>query len=104
MEEETRILTAADKLYGDIHYGTMLRIAFQTGMRKGELLALKAEDVDLEHATVNITKTFSRGALGTPKTGRKRTVQLGCPISVKTTEDRVPVRAHPGQAREREQP
>jgi len=86
VEEQGRILASADKIYPSIHYGTMLRIAFQTGMRKGELLALKFEDFDLEHATVNITKTFSRGALGTPKTGKKRTVALGCPVSIKSKE------------------
>jgi integrase len=86
VEEQTRILAAADKLYPDIHFGTMLRIAFQTGMRKGELLAIKFEDFNLDHAKVNITKTFSRGQLGTPKTGEKRTVQLGCPISIKSKE------------------
>src|SRR6266851_5800305 len=86
VEEQGRILAAADKLYGDIHYGTALRIAFQTGMRKGELLALRAEDVDREHATVTVSKTFSRGMLGTPKTGKKRVVALGCPISTKSKE------------------
>jgi len=86
VEEQGRIIAAADKLYGSIHYGTMLRIAFMTGMRKGELLALKAEDIDMEHATVAISKTFSRGFLGSPKTGRKRVVQLGCPISIKSKE------------------
>ncbi len=35
---------------------------------------------------MNITKTFSRGALGTPKTGKKRTVALGCPVSIKSKE------------------
>ncbi|HEX9480055.1 MAG TPA: tyrosine-type recombinase/integrase, partial [Methylomirabilota bacterium] len=56
------------------------------GMRKGELLALKAEDFDLDHATVSVSKTWSRGSLGTPKTGKKRVVALGCPLSVKTKE------------------
>jgi integrase len=86
VEEQGRIIAAADKLYGDIHYGTALRIAFQTGCRKGELLALRAEDINREHATVTISKTFSRGMLGTPKTGKKRVVQLGCPISIKSKE------------------
>lgn len=86
VEEQGRIIAAADKLYPTIYYGTMLRIAFQSGMRKGELLALKFEDVDTEHATVTVSKTFSRGMLGTPKTGKKRVVQLGCPISIKSKE------------------
>jgi integrase len=84
VEEQGRILAAADKLYPDVHFGTALRVAFQSGMRKGELLALKAEDFDLDHATVSVSKTFSRGMLGTPKTGKRRVVQLGCPISVKS--------------------
>jgi len=86
VDQQTRILAAADRLYGDIAFGTMLRVAFQTGMRRGELLALKAEDFDLDRATVSVSKTWSRSSLTTPKTGKKRMVQLGCPISVKSRE------------------
>jgi integrase len=53
-------------------------IAFllSTGCRKGEALALKWEDVDFEGARVSIRRSLSRGQLGTPKSGRARSVVL----------------------------
>ena len=45
-----------------------LGISFFTGMRSGELLALKWEDIDFNTDTISITKTVSGGSIGTPKT------------------------------------
>lgn len=53
-------------------------LAFYTGMRRGELLGLKWEDVDLDNATVRIIRTLTRTdngrqlALGEPKTKKSR--------------------------------
>ena len=53
-------------------------LAFHTGMRRGELLGLKWEDVDLDNATVRIRRTLTRTdngrqlALGKPKTKKSR--------------------------------
>jgi integrase len=51
-------------------------LAVQTGMRQGELLALKWEDVDLNRGVVHVKRTLvrSRGriALGEPKTKKSR--------------------------------
>jgi integrase len=51
-------------------------LAVTTGMRQGELLALKWQDVDLENATVSVrhtlTRTGGRYALGEPKTKKSR--------------------------------
>jgi integrase len=51
-------------------------LAVHTGMRQGELLALKWQDVDLENATVSVRRTLTRSggrySLGEPKTKKSR--------------------------------
>jgi integrase len=51
-------------------------LAVTTGMRQGELLALKWQDVDLENATVSVRRTLTRSGgrytLGEPKTKKSR--------------------------------
>ncbi len=56
-------------------------LAVHTGMRQGELLALKWEDVDLNEGVIRIRRTLVRSggriALGEPKTrGSRRTIHL----------------------------
>jgi integrase len=59
-------------------------LAVNTGMRRGELLGLKWDDVDLENATVRVRRTLTRIdngkrlALGPPKTSRAA-APLGSP-------------------------
>jgi len=76
-KETHRFLEAArgDKLE------TLYVVAVTTGMRQGELLALKWQDIDLENACVSVrrTITMSRGRilLGEPKTKKsRRTIHL----------------------------
>jgi len=45
-----------------------LGISFFTGMRSGELLALKWEDVDFVTDTISINKTIAEGTINSPKT------------------------------------
>jgi len=51
-------------------------LAVTTGMRQGELLALKWQDVDLGNATVSVRRTLTRSGgrytLGEPKTKKSR--------------------------------
>jgi len=49
-------------------FKNLIGILFFTGMRIGELLALKWEDVDFKTDTISINKTISVGTIGTPKT------------------------------------
>jgi len=45
-------------------------------MRQGELIALKASDVDYEGRLIHVQRTLSRGILKPPKNGRDRYVNI----------------------------
>lgn len=60
----------------------LLVLALTTGMRRGELLALRWKDVDLDRSVLAVTGSLqgqSRPTLsiGTPKSGKSRSVALG---------------------------
>jgi integrase len=57
-------------------YRTLCLVALKTGMRQGELLALCWNDVDLENAVVRVRRSFTGGAVGTPKNRERRDVHL----------------------------
>ncbi|MBA2384299.1 MAG: site-specific integrase, partial [Actinobacteria bacterium] len=44
--------------------------AAMTGMRRGELLALRWQDVDWDAGVIRVRRTYTRGQFGTPKTRR----------------------------------
>src|SRR5215203_699325 len=76
-EEVRRLLEVAS---GD-RLEALWVLAVQTGMRQGELLALKWTDVDLEAGKVSVRRTLTRESghytLGEPKTKKsRRTVKL----------------------------
>ncbi len=43
-------------------------IGFFTGMRTGEIIGLKWEDIDLKNRTINIKRSIGKGMISTPKT------------------------------------
>ena len=47
-------------------------LAVHTGMRPGELLALKWDDIDLDSGTLQLNRALSDGEFTTPKTARSR--------------------------------
>lgn len=56
---------------------TMVLLAVLTGLRVGEILALRWQDVDLATAQLRVLQAVYRGCLGSPKTkGSRRTVPL----------------------------
>jgi hypothetical protein len=55
----------------------MVHLAILTGLRVGELLALKYRDLDWETGVLRVEQTYYRGHTGTPKTkGSKRHLPL----------------------------
>jgi integrase len=60
----------------DEPYRTLCLVALKTGMRQGELLALRWNDVDLENAIVRVRRSFTAGAVDTPKNRERRDVDL----------------------------
>jgi integrase len=66
---------------GEERFETLYVLAVTAGLRQGELLGLKWEDVDLEDGVVRVRRTLARHkgrlVLGEPKTKKsRRTVQL----------------------------
>jgi integrase len=60
----------------------LLVLAITTGMRRGELLALRWKDVDLDRGVLAVTgslqgETRPTLSIATPKSGKSRTVALG---------------------------
>jgi integrase len=47
-----------------------------TGLRLGELLALRWDDVDFEADTIRVQRNYTAGREGTPKSGRDRAVPM----------------------------
>ena len=54
----------------------MVVLALNTGLRLGELLALKWDAVDLKAGRLHVREAVARGIVGTPKSGRAREVPL----------------------------
>jgi integrase len=57
-------------------YRTLCLVALKTGMRQGELFALRWSDVDLEQAVIRVRASYTGGSLGTPKNRERRDVDL----------------------------
>lgn len=67
-EETAEFFKQLDTTYSDHNQKAiaMFRVAFFTGMRKGELLALTIDDINFNKQTLRINKTVSRGIDNTP--------------------------------------
>jgi integrase len=57
-------------------YHAMVHMALRTGMRIGELLALRWEDIDLEQRLIAVRRSRSRGIESSPKTYRHRYIPI----------------------------
>jgi integrase len=71
-EEAERLVSAAEG-----EWRCMILTAQRTGLRQGELLALRWEDVDLRTGLVTVRRSVTRGIVTEPKSGRSRDVPLG---------------------------
>lgn len=60
----------------DEPYRSLCLVALKTGMRQGELFALRWCDVDLDEAVVRVRRSRSGSTIGTPKNRERRDVDL----------------------------
>ena len=72
-EEAARLIAAAE---GEVLAHGMIVVALHTGLRLGELLALRWDAVDLKAGRLVVRHAVARGVVGTPKSGRSREVAL----------------------------
>lgn len=56
--------------------GELFRVAAYTGLRLGELLALRCSDVDFSTKSIRVERSWTAGALDLPKSGKPRTVPM----------------------------
>jgi len=68
-------------------WATMILFAMRTGLRIGELRALRWEDINLDVGRVLVRRSIVYGVVGTPKSGKERIVPL-------SGETREVLRAH----------
>lgn len=71
-DETDRLLAACDE-----EWRVMLLMAYKTGMRLGELCALRISNVDLVRQQLRVVEAATRNQLTTPKGGRSRTIPFG---------------------------
>ncbi len=72
-EEAERLLTGAKR---EPPWWTMILLALNTGLRQGELLALRWDDIDLVRGRLMVRRAGARGVVDTPKNGRTREIPL----------------------------
>lgn len=72
-DEAARLVAAAEP--DDLGHA-MIVLAVNTGLRLGELLALRWDAVDLKAGRLHVREAAARGIVGTPKSGRSREVPL----------------------------
>jgi integrase len=72
-DEADRLVTATG---GDDLGHAMIVLAMNTGLRLGEILALRWDAVDLKAGRLHVREAAARGIVGTPKSGRAREVPL----------------------------
>lgn len=73
-EEAKTFLAAIDEHYPQ--WKALFYLALRTGMRRGEIFALRWVDLDLDTAKVHVRHSVYRGRLEAPKSGRSRTIPL----------------------------
>ena len=71
-DEAARLVNATDH-----DWSCMVRVAIKAGLRQGELLALRWEDVDLVSGLLRVRRSVTRGVVTVPKSGKGRDVPLG---------------------------
>ena len=76
--EEVRALVRAA---ADVQDGAILLTAGFTGLRRGELLALRWRDVDFATSTLRVSASFAAGEVTSPKSGKPGAVPLAAEVA-----------------------
>jgi integrase len=59
------------------HFKNLFAVGFFTGMRIGEILGLRWEDINFDNSTINVQRTVGRGIVSKPKTaGSIREIEI----------------------------
>ena len=76
-EEAQCLLNAADTAWRP-----MIMLAMQTGLRMGELLALRWQDVNFVKSHITVVRAVACGVVGTPKSNKPRSVSFGDQVGI----------------------
>ncbi len=71
-DEAARLVAAADT-----EWSCMIILALKAGLRQGELLALRREDIDFVTGLLRVRRSVTRGIVTEPKSGKGRDIPLG---------------------------
>jgi len=75
-EKETELLLDRAKIFMDGFYYPLMLCALRTGMRLGELKALKWKDLNFKNRQLEVKRSCHRGRIGGTKTGKRRRVDM----------------------------
>lgn len=73
-EEYNKLLDEAQKISRDFY--EMVLFTLRTGVRVGELMALRWEDIDFDRQNVTIRRSIVNGIIGSPKSNKSRQIPL----------------------------
>ncbi|MCP4804524.1 MAG: tyrosine-type recombinase/integrase [Proteobacteria bacterium] len=76
-DEIERLLSDAEEPVWNV----MLHVALRTGMRVGELMGLKWEDIDLNRRTIAVRRSVYRGEITLPKSNAQRVVPTSADLA-----------------------
>lgn len=76
-EEAARLEKAAD---AEPEWSAAFVVALNTGMRLGEIIALQWDDIDFVAKTMVVQRSDWQGHIGTPKSGKQRTIPLNAKL------------------------
>ena len=100
-EELAKLLKTAEKRMPH-HYPALLCGA-RSGLREGELIALRPYDLDFNGRFINVERSISRGKVTTPKNGKTRRVDMSLQLT-NTLDTLVAARKAEAVRRELEKP
>ncbi len=75
-ESESHLLLEQAKTFGDGSYYPVMLCALRTGMRIGEIQALKWDDIDFDNRQIEVKRSFRMGRMTDTKNHKQRRVDM----------------------------